>query len=586
MLSVTVFKVATLPKSFQKLSYGTDLFYTCADGEGQNIRKFRVKRLAINPEVSMAELNKQFLSAAGFPIKAVYTPDDVASLDYHKDVGLPGEPPFTRGVYPDMYRGKLWTIRRYSGFGTPEETNQLYRQEYELGQTGFSIAFDAPTQAGLDSDDPRAAADVGATGVPVDSLLDMEAMFAGLPIDKAATAVISQTMSTPALTAMYFVTAQNRGLDLRALNGTTQNDLLLTLGSFYLADQVAPRHQMRFAIDFIDWCIDVAPRWHPVSFDSYNYREQEISAVQELGLLLAVAVSYVEEAKKRGLDLNRFIRPFTFDMGCHNDFFEEIAKFRAARRLWYKLARERYGTTDPKCWQFRFHAQSSGCTHTTQEPLNNLVRIAYQVMACALGGAQSVHANGFDEGLCLPTEDSMLLSIRTEQILQQETNITNTVDPLGGSYYIESMTNRIEEKALEYVTEVESNGGVVDALESGWVHNQFLKAITDHQRKIANGERVVVGVNRFRLSQEHYKAPIFRPNPRAAEIQSAKLRKLKQGRDNQQVARALKSLKQVTAEGANIMPSVMEAVRSYATLGEICNVWRELYGLWRIPMSA
>ncbi|MEK7847752.1 MAG: methylmalonyl-CoA mutase family protein, partial [Chloroflexota bacterium] len=468
---------------------------------------------------------------------------------------------------------------------TPEETNQLYRREYELGQTGFSIAFDAPTEAGIDSDDPRAAADVGATGVPVDSLLDMELMFDGLPIDKAATAIISQTMSSPALTAMYFAMAEKRGLDLKTLDGTTQNDITTALGCIYLVDQVPPRHQMRFAIDLIEWCLEVAPHWHPVSFDSYNYREQEITAVQELGLLLATAVSYVEEAKKRGLDLNRFMRPFTFDMGCHNDFFEEVAKFRAGRRLWYKIARERYGTTDPRCWQFRFHAQSAGCTHTTQEPLNNLVRIAYQVLACALGGAQSVHANGFDEGLCLPTEESMLLSIRTEQILQHETNIINTADPLGGSYYVEWFTNQIEEKAREYISRIEAMGGIVPALESGWVHREFLEAMIQHQKKLSKGEVVQVGVNRFQLPQERYKAPIFRPNPQAAEVQSAKIVRVKRERDNGRVERALKELKRVTQAGGNIMPPVMEAARAYATLGEVCGVWREIYGLWRYPLS-
>ena len=533
----------------------------------------------------MKELKERFLSASGFPIQRVYGPEDLPGFDHERELGQPGEPPFTRGIHPNMYRGRLWTIRRFSGFGTPEETNQLYRREYELGQTGFSIAFDAPTEAGIDSDDPRAAADVGSTGVPVDSLVDMETMFDGLPIDKAATAIISQTMGSPPLTAMYFVMAENRGLDLRELNGTTQNDITTSLGCLYLVDQVAPRHQMRFAIDLMEWCTEVAPRWHPVSFDSYNYREQEITAVQELGLLLATAISYVEEAKKRGLDLTRFTRPFTFDMGCHNDFFEEIAKFRAARRLWHSIARDRYGTTDPKCWQFRFHAQSSGCTHTTQEPLNNLVRIAYQVMACALGGAQSVHANGFDEGVCLPTEESMLLSIRTEQILQHETNITNTADPLGGSYYMEWLTNRVEEQARDYIAQIEAQGGIVTALESGWVHHEFIKAMIEYQRKLAAGETAVIGLNRFKLEQERYKAPIFRPNPKAADIQCAKIAELKKKRDNSRVARALDNLKQATEAGANIMPPVMEAVRAHATIGEICGVWRQLYGLWRIPLS-
>ena len=273
-------------------------------------------------------------------------------------------------------------------------------------------------------------------------------------------------------------------------------------------------------------------------------------------------------------------------MGCHNDFFEEIAKFRAARRLWHSIAKERYGTTDPKCWQFRFHAQSSGCTHTTQEPLNNLVRIAYQVMACALGGAQSVHANGFDEGVCLPTDDSMLLSIRTEQILQHETNITNTADPLGGSYYLEWLTGQVERQTRDYIARIEAHGGIVAALESGWMHHEFIKAMMEYQRKLAAGETVVIGVNRFKLDRERYKAPIFRPNPKAAEIQCAKIAEVKKKRDNSRVARALENLRQATETGANIMPPVMEAVRAYATIGEICGVWRELYGLWRIPLSA
>jgi methylmalonyl-CoA mutase, N-terminal domain len=528
----------------------------------------------------------RFFSGAGFPIKRAYTPEDLPGFDYKKDLGFPGEAPFTRGIYPDMYRSRLWTIRRYSGFGTPEETNDLYRREYEMGQTGFSIAFDAPSVAGIDCDDPRAAADVGATGVPISSLEDMEILFRGLPIDKVATAIISHPMSSPPLTAMYFVMAEKRGLDLRALDGTTMNDITTALGCLYLADQVPPRYQIRFAIDFIEWCIEMAPHWHPVAFDSYNYREHEITAVQELGLLLATAICYTEEAKRRELDLNRFMRPFTFDMGCHNDFFEEIAKFRAARRLWQSIARERYGTTDPRCWQFRFHAQSSGCTHTTQEPFNNLVRIAYQVLACALGGAQSVHANGFDEGVCLPTENSMLLSIRTEQILQHETNITSTADPLGGSYYVEWLTNQVEEKTRAYIAEVEAQGGIVAALESGWVHREFFKAVTQYQDKLAAGEKVIIGVNQFRLTEEKYKVPVFRPNPHATEILSARIRELKRRRDNAQVERTLRRLREVTEAGENIMPPVMEAVRSYATLGEICNVWREIYGLWETPMRA
>lgn len=538
------------------------------------------------PGSTMTRDGRRFLSGAGFPIKQVYTPEDNAGLEYARDLGMPGDAPFTRGIHSDMYRGRLWTIRRFSGFGTPAEANALYRKECELGQTGFSVAFDAASVAGVDADDLRAAGDVGATGVSVSSLADMEALFRDLPIGQIGTAIISHPMSSLPLSAMYFVMAEKRGLEPRAIGGTTMNDITTALGCLHLADQVAPARQMRLAVDFIEWCIDNTPRWHPVAFDSYNYREQEINAVQELGLLLATSIGYVEEARKRGLDLNRFIRPFTFDMGCHNDFFEEIAKFRAARRLWCSIARDRFGTTDPRCWQFRFHAQSAGCTHTTQEPLNNLVRIAYQVLACVLGGAQSVHANGFDEGICLPTEQSMLLSIRTEQILQYETNVTNTADPLGGSYYLEWLTSRIEEKAWEYVAEVENHGGIVAALESGWIHSEFSRAIMEYQDRIASGERPIVGVNRFKLAEDPYEARVFRPNPRAAEIQTAEIAQLKARRDNRLVRQALATLGEATARGKNVMPAVMEAVRAYATLGEICGVWRDLYGVWASPMRA
>ncbi len=532
------------------------------------------------------ELKDEFLSGSGIPIKRVYTGEDMADIDPDRHIGQPGEPPFTRGIYPSMYRSRLWTIRRYSGHGTPEETNELYKREYELGQTGFSIAFDPPTEGGLDSDDHRVAADVGASGVSVDSLLDMELMFEGLPIDKAATAIISTMMTSPALHAMYFVMAEKRGLKFEELDGTTQTDIMTSLGCLYLADQVAPRHQLRFGIDLIEWCIENAPRWHPVSVDSYSYREQGIDAVQELGLLLATAISYLEEERSRGrVSMDNFCRPFTFDMGCHNDFFEEIAKFRAGRRMWHTITKERYGVTDPKAMQFRFHAQTAGCTHTYQQPLNNLVRIAFQTLACALGGAQSVHANGYDEGICLPTEQSMLLSIRTEQLLQMETNICNTVDPLGGSYYMECLTSELEKRTWEYIQKIEDMGGIVPALESGWVHREFMIAMEEHEKKVNRGEIPVVGVNCHQVEEEPYQFPLFRPNPRAAEIQTEKIEKVKRERDNARVERALKDLSEVTQTDENIMPAVIEAVRAYATLGEICNVWRDIYGLWRIPFG-
>jgi methylmalonyl-CoA mutase N-terminal domain/subunit len=386
---------------------------------------------------------------------------------------------------------------------------------------------------------------------------------------------------------MYFAVAQERGIDLKRLSGTTLNDITSALGCVGHMYQLPPRAQMRLVVDLIEWCVQTAPRWHPVAVDSYNYREQEISAVQETGLLLATVIGIIEEEKRRGrVSLTDFVRPISFDMGCHNDFFEEIAKFRATRRMWYKIARERYGTTDPRCWQFRFHAQTSGCTHTTQEPYNNLIRIAYQALACVLGGAQSLHANSFEEGLCLPTELGMLLSVRTEQLLQHETNVVNTVDPLGGSHYVEWLTSELERQAWDYIQKIEDMGGIVAALDSGWIHGEFRKAMLEREKKVTSGETAIVGVNKFRLEEEPYKVPVFRANPKASDIQIEKLRKLKQVRDSAAVSRALQRLRESTTKGENVMPAVMEAVKAEATLGEICDVWRDIYGVWRYPMSA
>lgn len=527
----------------------------------------------------------EYLSGSRIPIKRIYTPEDISHIDYERDIGDAGMPPLRRGIHPDMYRKKLWTIRRYSGGGGPDDTNKLFHRELSLGQTGLSIAFDSPTGAGIDSDDPRVAGDVGSCGVAIDTLLDMEILLDGLPIERVPLAVISQTMSSYPLMAMVFAVAEKRGLNLKELRGTTQNDVMTTFALWFL-DQIPPRYQLKFAVDFIEWCTKIAPRWNPVSFDSYNYRENGIDAVQELGMLLAQAIDYIEEELRRPdpMDLNLFTGRFTFNMGCHNDFFEEIAKFRAARVLWYRIAHDRYGITNPESLKFRFHAQSSGCTHTTQEPYNNLIRIAYQVLACALGGAQSVHANGFDEGLCLPSEQSMLLSIRTEQILQRETNITNTVDPLGGSYYVEALTDEIQKRVMDYMEKIQKRGGITRALEDGWVHGEYLDAMTRHEKEVNEGKRIVVGVNWERIDREIYQVPLVRANPRVLKIQKERIRKVKKERDKKKVKEALYELRETTLKNENIMPCVMNAVKAYATLGEICNVWRDIYGIWEYPM--
>ena len=518
------------------------------------------------------------------PVKEVYTREDIEELDYNRDLGFPGKEPYTRGIYPNMYRGKLWTIRQFSGFGTPEETNQRFKYEYNLGQTGFSIAFDSVTESGIDPDDPRARADVGAGGVPVNSLEDMETLFEGLPIDKVTTAVIASPWTSCPLTAMYFIMAEKRGIPVSQLDGTTQNDLILFTSCCNLIDIIPPRHMIRLCVDLVEWCAQNVPKWHPISFASYDYRENEVTAYQEIGILFALAIAYIEEELKRHrLKIDDFAPVLSFHLAAHNDFLEEIAKFRAARRMWYKIMKERYGANDPRSLMFRFHVQTSGSTHTYQQPLNNIARIAYQVLAAALGGAQSIHANSFDEALCLPTDQSVLMSIRTQQIAQYETNVGCTADPLGGSYYLEWLTNELERRAWDYLERMEKLGGTVQTLESGWLHREFAEAMRRHEEITARGETKVVGVNCFQMEEELYPVPVFRPNPQGGEIQKAKLEKLRQKRDNQRVRQALEELRRATKAGENVMPSVIEAVRAYATLGEICDVWRKVYSLWKVP---
>jgi methylmalonyl-CoA mutase N-terminal domain/subunit len=523
----------------------------------------------------------QLLSSSGIPVKDVYTPGDTAGINYDKDIGLPGEPPYTRGVYRSMYRGQLWTIRRLSGFNTPEDSNKLYREEYELGQTGFAVAPDMSTCVGMDCDDPRVSADVGHSGVPVCSIEDMETLFDGLPIERASTYLAEKH---GILTAMYFAMAEKRGLDTAQLRGTTAN-CMLAWTVLNLPNQVLPQAYLRYAVDFIEWCAEHAPKWYPVSFDSYNTRDLGFNAWQELGILFATTVDYIEEEKRRGrVSLDRFVRRFSFNMAAHNDFFEEIAKLRAARRMWSRIVGERYGIQDPRCAQFRVHVQSSGSTHTTQEPYNNLIRIAYQVLAGVLGGAQSIHANGYDEGVCLPTDESMLLSIRTEQILALETGVTNTIDPLGGSWYLENLTNELETRAWEYMQKIEDMGGMAKAIASGWVHSEYKNATIERATKTTSGEIPIIGVNRFRLEKEPYRVPIFRPDPQSPQRQIDKLKQLRERRDQAGVTRALKHLEQVTRRGDNVMPATMEAVKVHSTLGEIVNVQLNVYGEWPFPI--
>ena len=525
----------------------------------------------------------RILSASGIPIRDIYTPGDVKDIDYDKDIGLPGQPPYTRGVYANMYRGQLWTIRRLTGYNTPEDTNKRYREEYETGQTGFSIAPDISTAVGMDPDDPRVSADVGHSGVPIYSAEDMEAVFDGLPIEKCSTFLADRVGGI--LTPAYFLMAERRGIPFDQVRGTTAN-CLCTWSSMDLQNQPPPQGFLRYAVDLIEWCSENATRWYPISFNSYNPRDNGINAVQEMGLLMATVIQYIEEERRRGrVPLDQFVRRFAFNMAVHNDFFEEIAKLRAARRMFQKIIRERYGIEDPRCGQFRVHVQSSGSTHTHQEPLNNLIRIAYQVMAGVLGGAQSIHANGYDEAVCLPTEESMLLAIRTEQIVALESNVTNTIDPLGGSYYVESLTNELEERAWEYVQKIEDVGGMVEAIKSGWVHREYKAAIIDYERKLTSDELTVVGVNKFRLEKEPYEVPVFKPDPRSPDILIERIKRLRRERDSVKVAEALQKLEEVVRSDQNTFPAIMEAVEAHATPGQLAEIQLKVYGPWCYPIA-
>jgi methylmalonyl-CoA mutase N-terminal domain/subunit len=531
--------------------------------------------------VKRKERKEVFTTSSGIPIKRVYTPEDIADLDYNRDLGSPGEEPFVRGIYPTMYRGRLWTIRQFSGLNSAEDTNKRFKYMYQQGLTGFSIAFDNATLAGLDPDDEGVEFEIGAGGVNVFSMKDMEEMFDGLPIDKVSTAVIPIMWSTCQTTGMYFAMAEKRGIDLKKLDGTTEGDPLSTASCITNPTASVPfRHAFRLCVDLAEWSAINVPKWHAISFTSYNYREAGVNAYQEIAGLMAAAIAVIEEElhRDRGLGVDDFVPQFTFHLSSHSDFFEEIAKMRAARRMWCKIMTERYNAKDPRSKMLRFHIQTAGSSLTYQQPLNNAIRVAYQILAASLSGAQSMHACSYDEALCIPTEESALLSIRTQQIAQHEINVANVVDPLGGSYFVESLTNEVEKKAWDYLGEIEEHGGFVEAVESGWFRAEVEKAQMKREDEVRSGERKVVGVNCFKMTEEPYKVSFFRRDPKLVEKQRAKLQKLKEERDDREVEKALEELRQVTESGENVMPAVMKALKVYTTIGEISKVWKSIFG--------
>lgn len=517
-------------------------------------------------------------TTSGIPLKLVYTPDDYSMDGYIDKLGFPGEYPFTRGIQPDMYRGRLWTMRQYSGMGTPEETNKRFRFLLDQGQTGLSVAFDLPTQIGYDSDHPLALGEVGKTGVPVDSLDDMEIIFKDIPLDKIST---SMTINSPSaiLLAMYIVCAEKQGIPIDKLRGTIQNDILkeYTVRGTYIFP-IKP--SIRLITNIFAYCSRHLPKWNTINIASYHLREAGCDAVQEIAFSFANAIAYVEAGISAGLSVDDFAPRISWIFNTHNHFFEEIAKYRVARRLWARIMKERFGAKNEKSCKFRAHMQTGGSTLTAQQPLINIVRGTYQTLAAVLGGVQSMAVSSFDEGLSLPTEEAALVSLRTQQLIAYESGAVDVVDPLGGSYYVESLTDEIEKKVLEYISKIDEMGGVISAIEQGYIQKEIQNKAYEFQKKVESGEIKVVGVNCFQ-TEEITRFKIPKVNPELQEAQIARVEKMKSKRDSVSVEKALDQLKHAARGDDNLMYPILTAVKSYATLGEICGVLRDVFGEYK-----
>jgi methylmalonyl-CoA mutase N-terminal domain/subunit len=521
------------------------------------------------------ELKKKFATGSGLELPGSYSPGDLAGWDYESAAGYPGAYPYTRGVYPALYRGRLWTMRQYAGFGSARESNARYRYLLSQGQTGLSVAFDLPTQIGLDSDHPLARGEVGRVGVAIDSLEDMEMLFAEIPLERiSASMTINATAAI--MLALYFAVAEKQGADLCRLSGTVQNDILkeyIARGTYIYPLWPA----LRIVTDIFAFCREQAPEWNTISISGYHIREAGSTAVQEVAFTLANAIAYVEAALARGLAVDEFAPRLSFFLNAHNDLLEEIGKFRAARRLWARIMRERFQARDPRSWMFRFHAQTAGSTLTAQQPNINIVRVTLQALAAVLGGTQSLHTNARDEALALPTEDSALLALRTQQILAAESGVANTVDPLGGSYVIEKLTDAIETKAQEYLRKIAALGGMVRAIESGYVQREIQQAAYEYQQAIERGDRVVVGVNRY-VDKTSGCPPLLRINPQIERNQVERLANLRARRNATQVESSLRAVEETARTDRNLLPVILDAVKSYATVGEISDTLRRVFG--------
>jgi len=514
------------------------------------------------------------------PVNRLYTPLDIAGFDYARDLGFPGEYPFTRGVQPTMYRARHWTMRQYAGFGTAEESNQKFRYLLSQGQTGLSVAFDLPSQLGYDSDDPMAIAEVGQVGVAIDSLYDMETLFEGIPLDSVST---SMTINAPAavMLAMYIAAAEKQGVPPEKLNGTVQNDVLkeyVARGTYIFP----PAPSVRLAADIMAYCAQNVPQWNSISISGYHMRDAGATAAQEIGFTFANACAYMDEALSRGLNIDEFAPRISWIFNTHNNFFEEVAKYRALRRLWARILKEKYGAKDPRSMALRTHTQTGGSTLVAQQPENNIVRATVQTLAAVLGGVQSIALSCFDEALALPTDQAQRIALRTQQIIAHETGVTDTIDPLAGSYFVEHLTNQLEQQAVEYMDQIERAGGAVKAIESGWLQAQIAEASWQHQQEIDQKKTIVVGVNEYTDSAGQPQS-IFSVDRRLVDHQLQRLERHRSARDTNRVTATLEALRTSCQGTDNLVPAILDAVRAYATLGEICGAMRDIFGEYRPP---
>jgi methylmalonyl-CoA mutase N-terminal domain/subunit len=527
------------------------------------------------------ERKKSFQTVSLEEVEPLYTPADTANVEFDRDISFPGEFPYTRGIHPTGYRGKLWTMRQFAGFSTPEETNARFKYLLEQGQTGLSVAYDLPTLMGYDADSPLSEGEVGKCGVAVSSLADMEVLFNGIPLEQVT---VSQTINAPAsvLLAMYLVVAEKQGARWEKISGTLQNDILKE----YIAQKewIYPiKPAMKLVVDTFEFCTDRVPRYNPVSVSGYHIREAGATAVQELAFTLRDGIEYVAWGVEAKLDVDRFVPRMSFFFNAHNDFFEEIAKYRAARRIWAREMKSRFGSNYERTLQMRFHTQTAGVSLTVQQPLNNIVRVAIQALAGVLGGTQSLHTDAYDEALALPTDRAALIALRTQQIISEETGVVNTVDPLGGSYYLEALTEKMEQEALEYFRKIDAMGGMVAAIEKGFPQREIQDSAYQYQKAVERGEQVIVGVNKYAMTDGPSEVPILVIDESVREHQLERLEQTRTNRDSGAVANALERLKLAARKNENTMPATIEAVRAYATLGEICSALRDVYGIYEEP---